>query len=64
MARYIIIIQRKAKNGSIVKKSIWGDPDLEETAKSATNYARQHYKTATSVFIANEETHEHTTKYL
>lgn len=64
MARYSITIFRTAKNKTIVKKNIWGDPDLEETAKFAVNYVRHHYKTATAVFIANEENHEHTTKYL
>lgn len=64
MARYTIIIQRKAKNGAIVKKNIWGDPDLEQTAKFAVDYVRHHYKTATAVYVANEATSEHTTKYL
>lgn len=64
MAKYYILIFRKAKNGATVKKHIFGDPDIDQTAKFAVNYARQHYKTATAVFVANEATSEHTTKYL
>lgn len=64
MAKYYILIFRKAKNGATVKKHIFGDPDIDQTTKVAVDYVRHHYKTATAVFVANEENHEHTTKYL